>query len=368
MESETTQYNREDSKNEVKNHIFSMFYCNIMFYFLQYYEGMRMRHFLTINDFTKHEILEMLALALQIKRDYKQGIATPYLSGKTLAMIFEKSSTRTRVSFQVGIYQLGGFGIFLSNSDLQLGRGEIIRDSSAVISSMVDMIMVRTHMHERLEEFARHSSVSVINGLSDMFHPMQLLADYLTMIECGIFMPDALLDSIAPTPHITKPIVAYIGDGNNMANSWLMLASKLGFELRLACPKKYMPQQKILDIAYTNAKESGATIVLTDDMCEIAKGAHVITTDTWVSMGQEAERTQRMRDFQHYQVDSKVMALGHDNAIFLHCLPAHRGLEVSEEVIDGRQSKIIDEAHNRLHAQKGVMVWLNMKNTTNTNL
>lgn len=327
-----------------------------------------MRHFLTINDFTKHEILEILALAIKIKQDYKKGIATPYLSGKTLAMIFEKSSTRTRVSFQVGIYQLGGFGIFLSNNDLQLGRGEIIRDSAAVISSMVDMIMIRTHMHERLEEFARYASVPVINGLSDMFHPMQLLADYLTMIECGIFVPDPLLNSANLESSVSKPIVAYIGDGNNMANSWLMLASKLGFELRLACPKKYMPNELILEKAYSNAKESGATIIITDDIYAVAKNANVLTTDTWVSMGQENEKERRMQDFKDYKVDSKIMSLANKDSIFLHCLPAYRGLEVSEEVIDGKQSKIIEEAHNRLHAQKGVMVWLNKQNTTNKSL
>lgn len=322
-----------------------------------------MRHFLTINDFTKHEILEMLALAIKIKTEYKNGIATPYLKGKTLAMIFEKSSTRTRVSFQVGIYQLGGFGISLSNNELQLGRGEIIRDSSAVISSMVDMIMVRTHMHERLEEFAMFSSVPVINGLSDVFHPMQLLADYLTMIECGIFVSDSILHNVGAKNSIGKPIVAYIGDGNNMANSWLMLASKLGFEIRLACPSKYMPSKDIVEIANKNAKDSGATIIITNDIFSVAKDAHVITTDTWVSMGQEEEKDMRMWDFKDYKVDSKVMSLAHKNAIFLHCLPAYRGLEVSEDVIDGKQSKIIEEAHNRLHAQKGVMVWLNRQNT-----
>ncbi len=321
-----------------------------------------MRHFLTINDFTKRELLEMLAIAIDIKNKYEQGQTTPYLAGKTLAMVFEKSSTRTRVSFQVGIYQLGGFGIFLSNSDLQLGRGEIIRDSSAVISSMVDMIMVRTHIHERLEEFAKYSSVPVINGLSDMFHPMQLLADYLTMIENGIFIPDEILSHTQHTSQFPAPIVAYIGDGNNMAHSWLMLASKLGFELRLACPKKYMPKQEILDIAYSNAKQSGAKIIITDDISATVKDSHVVTTDTWVSMGQEAEKDQRMQDFKDYRVDSKVMSLAHKKAIFLHCLPAYRGLEVSEEVIDGYQSRIIQEAHNRLHAQKGVMVWLDKQN------
>ena len=323
------------------------------------------RHFLTIKDFSQEELLQILALALNIKAQHSQGLPTPYLAGQTLAMVFEKSSTRTRVSFQVGIYQLGGFGIFLSNSDLQLGRGEIIADSAAVISSMVDMIMVRTHMHERLEEFARHSSVSVINGLSDAFHPMQLLADYLTMIECGIFIPHPLLESIPYKSRFPKPIVAYIGDGNNMANSWLMLASKLGFELRLACPPAYKPTEEILEIARDNARKSGATLVISDDIEEVSKGAHVVTTDTWVSMGQEDQKEQRLRDFKDFKVDPKLMARAHEAAIFLHCLPAYRGLEVSEEVIDGPRSKIIEEAHNRLHAQKGVMVWLNRQNKKN---
>ena len=322
-----------------------------------------MRHFLSIKDFSKQEILEILSCAISIKEAFLKGIPTPYMPGKVLAMVFEKHSTRTRVSFQVGIYQLGGYGIFLSNNELQLGRGEIVKDSAAVISSMVDMVMVRTHMHERLEEFAKYSSVPVINGLSDMYHPMQLLADYLTMIENNIFLPDEALK----TDNVSKynmPIVTYIGDGNNMANSWLMLASKLGFELRLACPKKYMPKQEIIDLALENAKESGAKITITDDIAEMSRGAHVITTDTWVSMGQEDEKEQRMRDFKDYKVDSKIMSLACKDAIFLHCLPAYRGLEVSEEVIDGEQSVIIQEAHNRLHVQKGVMVWLT-KNQNN---
>lgn len=325
-----------------------------------------MRHFLSIKDFSKQEIIEMLSCAISIKEAFLKGIPTPYLPGKVLAMVFEKNSTRTRVSFQVGIYQLGGYGIFLSNNELQLGRGEIIKDSSAVISSMVDMIMVRTHMHQRLEEFARYSSVPVINGLSDMYHPMQLLADYLTMIENGIFIPDDGLTCNHTSKH-KMPIVTYIGDGNNMANSWLMLASKLGFELRLACPKKYMPHDSIIEIAMDNAKSSGAKITITDDIFEMSKGAHVVTTDTWVSMGQESEKEQRMLDFKDYKVDSKVMSMASKDAIFLHCLPAYRGLEVSEDVIDGKQSVIIQEAHNRLHIQKGVMVWLMRQNMRQNN-
>lgn len=320
-----------------------------------------MRHFLTINDFSRAELLDVFRTAIEIKNKYNNNIPTPYLSGKTLAMIFEKNSTRTRVSFQVGIYQLGGFGIFLSNSDLQLGRGEIIKDSSAVISKMVDMIMIRSEMHSRLEEFARYSSVSVINGLTDKFHPMQLLADYLTMIENGIFMKDLNLC----IPHKFNPIIAYIGDGNNMANSWLMLSSKLGFELRIASPKGYEPNEEILKIAYNNSKISGAKIIISNSPKEIAYGANVVTTDTWVSMGQEEQKEIRLKHFKNYRVDSEIMNLANKDAIFLHCLPAYRGLEVSEDVIDGDKSKIIQEAHNRLHIQKGVMVWLNEQNMIN---
>lgn len=315
-----------------------------------------MRHFLSINDFTKEELLDIFSLAFELKGKYVDGIPTPLLSGKTLAMVFEKSSTRTRVSFQTGIYQLGGVGIFLSNADLQLGRGEIVKDSSAVISSFVDMIVVRTHMHQRLLDFAKYSSVSVINGLSDEFHPMQLLADYLTMIENGIFIPEKKFKDMKNI--IDKPVVAYIGDGNNMANSWLMLSSKMGFEFRIAGPKKYRPKDHILEIAYDNAKLSGAKIVVTDDIYEAANGAHVVTTDTWVSMGQEAEYKKRIKAFKEYEVDGKLMKQAHEGAIFLHCLPAYRGLEVSADVIDGPSSRIIQEAHNRLHAQKAVMVYL----------
>ncbi|PAF45850.1 ornithine carbamoyltransferase [Helicobacter sp. 11S02629-2] len=314
-----------------------------------------MRHFLTINDYTKDEILEILKYALDLKAKHNEGIDTPELKGKILAMIFEKSSTRTRVSFQAGIYQLGGLGIFLSNSDLQLGRGEIIKDSSAVISSMVDMIVIRTHEHTRLEEFAKYSSVNVINGLSQDYHPMQVLADYLTMIENKIFKQDPILNMES---EYKDPLVAYIGDGNNMANSWLMLASKLGLRLNIASPKGYKPQDKFVKIALENAKTSGAIINIMEDPKEAVAGANVVTTDSWVSMGQEAEKEERLKAFKGYMVDEDLMKLAHKDSIFLHCLPAYRELEVATNVIDGSKSKIIDEAHNRLHVQKGVMSWL----------
>lgn len=303
-----------------------------------------MRHFLTLKDYTKEEILEILELGLEIKKEIKSKVFTPRLANQTLAMIFEKSSTRTRVSFEVGMYQLGGHALFLSNRDIHLGRGEPVKDTARVISSMCDMVMIRTYEQSMLEEFARHSKVPVINGLSDSYHPVQLLADYMTMMEYG---------------KDTNPIVAYVGDGNNMTHSWLMLASKLGFELRVATPKGYECDPSIIADAMKFAEQSGAKITITNDPKEAVAGATVVTTDTWISMGQEEEKAQRLRAFQGYIVDESLMALAARDAIFLHCLPAYRGIEVSEAVLDGDQSVIFEEAENRLHAQKGLMVWLN---------
>lgn len=304
-----------------------------------------MRHFLTLKDYTKEEILEIINLGLKIKKEYKLGEQPPYLQGKTLSMIFEKSSTRTRVSFESGIFQLGGHGLFLSNKDIQLGRGEPVKDTARVISSMTDMIMIRTFEHARLEEFASYSSVPVINGLTDSYHPVQLLADYMTIIECGL----------------DKDLVAaYIGDGNNMTHSWMMLASILGFELRIATPKGYEVDEAIKRDAEAFCEKSGGKIIYTNDPKEAVKGATVVTTDTWASMGQEDEKEARIKAFAGYMVDEPMMALAQDNAIFLHCLPAYRGQEVSEEVLEGDQSVIFIEAENRLHAQKGLMVWLDL--------
>jgi ornithine carbamoyltransferase len=305
-----------------------------------------MRHFLTLRDFTKEEILEIIDLGLRIKAEVKAGRFTPYLEKQALAMIFEKSSTRTRVSFEVGIYQLGGTGLFLSSRDIQLGRGEPMKDTARVIGRMCDMVMIRTYSQSKLEEFAKFSKVPVINGLTDEYHPVQLMADYMTMIEHG---------------KDQNPVVAYVGDGNNMAHSWLMLASKLGFELRVATPKGYECDPEVVADAMEFAKESGATLLFTDDPREAVKGADVVTTDTWVSMGDEDEKEKRLRDFAGYTVDEQMMKLARADAIFLHCLPAYRGLEVTEEVIEGEQSVVFDEAENRLHAQKGVMVWLDGK-------
>ncbi len=301
-----------------------------------------MRHFLTINDFSKDEILEIIDLAFKIKEETKNGELKPYMKNKTLGMIFEKSSTRTRVSFEVGIYQLGGHGLFLSSNDTQLGRGEPMKDTARVLSRMVDMVMIRTFSQKKLEEFASFSSVPVINGLTDEYHPVQLMADFMTLREHGI----------------DNPVVAYVGDGNNMTHSWLMLASKLGFELRVATPKGYEVDSEILQKTLTFAKQSGAKIVISHDPKEAVSGANVVTTDTWISMGQEDEKEQRIKDFSGFMVDDSLMSLADKDAIFLHCLPAYRGYEVSEDVFEKHSDVIFDEAENRLHAQKGIMVWL----------
>ena len=306
-----------------------------------------MRHFLTLNDFSKDEIVEILNLAFEIKKEAKARNFKPYLKDQKLAMIFEKSSTRTRVSFDVGMNELGGHALFLSSRDIQLGRGEPIKDTARVISRMCDLIMARVNRHETLIELAEFSRVPVINGLSDKFHPVQLMADLMTIVECGI--------------SIAKIKAAYVGDGNNMTHSWLMLASKLGFELRIATPKGYEADPQILAQAQENAKISGAKILITNDIKEAVAGANVVTTDTWVSMGQEAEKEQRIRDFAGFCVDESLMALAEKNAIFLHCLPAYRGYEVSEAVFEAHADEIFAEAENRLHAQKGVMVWLDQK-------
>jgi ornithine carbamoyltransferase len=287
-----------------------------------------MRHFLTLKDFSKDEILEMIALAQKIKSQTKQRKFVPYMERQTLGMIFEKSSTRTRVSFETGIYQLGGVGLFLSSNDIQLGRGEPMKDTARVISRMVDMVMIRTFEQSKLEEFARYSKVPVINGLTDSYHPVQLMTDYLTMIE---FEKDK------------NPVVAYIGDGNNMTHSWLMLAAKLGFELRVATPKGYECDKTVVADALELAKGSGAKITFGNDPKEAVK---------------DCEKEERLKAFNGYMVDETMMSLAKSDAIFLHCLPAYRGYEVSEETFEKHAEVIFSEAENRLHAQKGIMVWL----------
>jgi ornithine carbamoyltransferase len=300
-----------------------------------------MRHFLTLKDFTKKEILEIIKLAFKIKNHTKKK---KYLKNQTLGMIFEKSSTRTRVSFEVGMYQLGGHALFLSSDNIQLGRGEPIKDTARVLSRMLDMVMLRTFSQERIEEFAKYSTIPIINALTDTYHPIQLIADYMTMVE---------------HKKDKNPIVAYVGDGNNMAHSWLMLASKLGFELRVASPVGYECDGHEIDSALKQAKVSGAKITFFHDPKEAVKDADVVTTDTWISMGQEEGKAKKIEDFKGFIVDSDMMGLAKKDAILLHCLPAYRGYEVSEEVLELHEKVIFDEAENRLHGQKGIMVWLN---------
>jgi ornithine carbamoyltransferase len=295
-----------------------------------------LRHFLAIPDFSKPELLALFDLAARMKRgDYREKP----LQGKTLGMIFAKSSTRTRVSFEVGAFQLGGHALFLSSRDIQLGRGEPIRDTARVLSRYLDGIMIRTYDHADVEELARYGSIPVINGLTDLLHPCQVLADLLTIREA--------------LGGWDGKVVSWIGDGNNMANSWINAAGSLGFELRLACPSGYEPNA---DILQRNAKK--ARITVTHDPKEAARGAHVINTDVWASMGQEEEQDKRARAFQGYMVDERLMKGADPGAIFLHCLPAHRGEEVAEEVIEGPRSRVWDQAENRLHVQKAIMATL----------
>jgi ornithine carbamoyltransferase len=294
------------------------------------------RHFLAIPDFSRSELIDVFDLAARMKcGDYEEQP----LAGKTLGMIFAKSSTRTRVSFEVGAYQLGGHALFLSSRDIQLGRGEPIRDTARVLSRYLDGLMIRTYDHADAEELAKYASIPVINGLTDLLHPCQVLADLMTVRE-----------SLGGWEGKT---IAWIGDGNNMANSWINAAGSLGFELRLACPEGYRPDAEIL-----RRNQGKAKILVTTDPREAARGAHVITTDVWASMGQEQEQEVRARAFQGYLVDGPLMRLADPGAIFLHCLPAHRGEEVSEEVLEGPQSRVWDEAENRLHVQKALMATL----------
>ena len=296
----------------------------------------RKRDLLAIPDLSRAELDALLALAERMRRG--EYAARP-LAGRTLAMIFMKSSTRTRVSFEAGTFQLGGHALFLSPRDVQLGRGEPIADTARVLSRYVDGIMIRTFAHAEVEELARHATVPVINGLTDLLHPCQVLADVQTMVQ-----------------HLggyDGKRVAWVGDGNNMANSWLNAAYRFGFALSLACPEGYDPDPAILARA-----RARADVRLVRDPREAAEGAHVVTTDVWASMGQEEEQAVRARAFAGYKVDDALMAGAERGAIFLHCLPAHRGEEVEASVIDGPQSRVWDEAGNRLHVQKALMAAL----------
>ena len=293
------------------------------------------RHFLTLRDFNSNELNRLIHRAIELKTAWKNGERDYHpLKKQTLAMIFEKSSTRTRVSFETGMTQLGGHGMFLSSNDTQLGRGEPIKDSARVISSMVDMIMIRTFEHDIVETFAKYSSVPVINALTDAYHPCQLLADMMTYQE--------------HRGDIKGKTVSYIGDGNNMCQSWMNAALQFDFKLNIACPEGYDPDTKLLE-------ELKDRVTLIRDVRVAAEGASLITTDVWASMGQEEEQKIREKAFTSFQVNAEVMALAEEDAVFMHCLPAHREEEVTTDVLEGKQSVVWDEAENRLHAQKALL-------------
>ena len=301
------------------------------------------KHLLTLADYTTDEMLQIICLALKQKKQMKEGLRPPVLAGKILAMIFTKSSTRTRVSFEAGIYQLGGTAQFLSGNDIQLGRGEPISDTAKVLSRMVDGIMIRTFKQSDVEGLAEHGSIPVINGLTDLVHPCQILADLMTYYEYVQSFDGKL---------------AFIGDGNNIANSLLVGCAKLGLDISIASPPGFEPDPHFVSLAKSAAQQSGAKILITNDAKEAAAGANAIYTDVWASMGQEKDADEKYQHFTQYQVNEELLSLCKDDAIFLHCLPAHRGEEVTQGVIDGKHSVIFDEAENRLHAQKAVMTIL----------
>ena len=298
------------------------------------------RDFLALHGYSKEELDRLFALTAELKTKQKQGIEHHLLKGKTLAMIFEKSSTRTRVSFEVGIFQLGGHGLFISSGTSQMGRGEPIKDTARTIARYCDGVMIRTFGQEIVEEFAHFSAVPVINGLTDLFHPCQIMADLFTVIE--------------HKGGYNGLTYAWVGDGNNMANTWVEAAAIFGFELRLACPKGYEPDPQVL----AWARDKGAKLLLTGDPKEAVQGADVLNTDVWASMGQEAEQKEREKAFAGYCLDDSLVALAKPDCIVMHCLPAHRGEEISEGVIEGTHSVVWDEAENRLHVQKAIMATL----------
>lgn len=303
-----------------------------------------MKHLLSIHDLTVAETEQILSVAGELKAQLKKGIPHPLLKGKTLGMIFSKSSTRTRVSFEVGMFQLGGHALFLSSNDIQLGRGESIYDTANVLSRYLDGIMIRTFDQKDVEDLAHYGSIPIINGLTDLLHPCQALTDMLTIYE--------------HKGKLSGLKLAYLGDGNNMAHSLLYAGAKLGMEVAVATPEGFECDPEIVANAKEDAKQTGAVIDVSHDPIRAAKNADAIYTDTWVSMGQSGSKESRLATFHPYQVNEKLMSHAKEDAIFLHCLPAYRGYEVTEEVIDGPQSVIFDEAENRLHTQKAIMALL----------
>jgi ornithine carbamoyltransferase len=298
------------------------------------------RDFLSLADFTRAELEDILSLTATLKRDLKAGRRSPWLAGRSLAMIFEKPSLRTRATFEVGMTQLGGFPVYLAPGDIQLGHRESVADIARNLERWVDLIMARTFAHATLIELASHARVPVINGLSDLLHPCQVLTDCFTVLE-----KRGGLDGMR---------IAFIGDANNMVNSWINAAVHFRFEFVLACPPGYEPHAE----TYRKALGAGARVAVTHDVTEATQGADVLYTDTWVSMGQEAESEQRRRDFAAYQLNGALLRHAKSDAMVMHCLPAHRGEEITDEVMDGPQSIVFDQAENRLHTQKAIMVWL----------
>jgi ornithine carbamoyltransferase len=298
---------------------------------------MSVRHFLTLNDLSQDEAIQIINRASQLKTMHKERTVHEPLKNRVLGMIFEKSSTRTRVSFEAGMTQLGGSAIFLSPRDTQLGRGEPIEDSARVLSQMVDAVMIRTFEHEKIQKFAQYSSVPVINALTDDYHPCQLLADVQAYNEAR--------------GSIQGKTVTWIGDGNNMCNSYINAARLFDFKLNIACPEGYEPMQSLLD-------EASDRVTLMRSVEDATRGAHLVTTDVWASMGQEEEAKARMAAFKDYQVSPALMDIADPEAVFLHCLPAHRGEEVSEDMLDDPRSVVFEQAGNRLHAQKALLEFL----------
>lgn len=298
---------------------------------------MKPRHFLSLLDLSPAELKKLILRAIELKRAHRHGERYEPLRGKSLALIFEKSSTRTRVSFEAGMIQLGGNSMFLAPADMQIGRGEPIEDTARVLSRMVDAVVIRTHEHQKLEAFAAHSTVPVINALTDKHHPCQLLADVQTYVEMR--------------GDIAGRTAAWVGDGNNVCHSWMTAARQFGFKLRVATPKDYAPDADI-------AKACAAHVTLLQEPKQAVDAADIVITDTWASMGQEHEKSAREKAFAGYQVDAALMRLAHKDAVFMHCLPAYRGCEVTAAVLDGPQSAVWDEAENRLHAQKALLEFL----------
>ncbi|MGL1930959.1 MAG: ornithine carbamoyltransferase [Desulfotalea sp.] len=296
------------------------------------------KHFLSVEDFTKEELSELLQRAIVLKKERAEGVVHQQLAGKTVALIFEKASTRTRVSFESAMYGLGGQVLFLAGRDTQLSRSEPLKDTARVMSRYVDGMVVRTYGQSVVDELSEHATVPVINALTDLGHPCQIMSDIMTVIE--------------HKGNIADQKVAWVGDGNNMTNSWIQAAAKLGFELVIACPEGYDPDAEILKRAQAEASKP---ITIVRDPKEAVVGADVVNTDVFASMGQESEQEERLVIFADYQVNSELMALAKDDAIVLHCLPAHRGEEISEEVLEGPQSVVWDEAENKMHMHKALL-------------